>query len=105
MMQKSCFKSSTQNDEKDIFWRVAVCCVFKQHFHQFTFGLVGRRFSYHYALGFFQVLNEIFSAEKCLERSFGLSHAEDFWNLSISSFLNEIFSAEKSLNEHKINGL
>jgi hypothetical protein len=105
-MQKSCFKSSTQNDEKDIFWRVAVCCVFKQHFHQFTFGLMFRIFSYHYALVFFQVLNEIFSAEKCLERSFGLSQAMNFWNLSISSnpsILNEIFSAEKSLNEHKIN--
>jgi len=37
IMKKSCFKSSTQNDEKDIFGHVAICCVFTQHFHQLAY--------------------------------------------------------------------
>ena len=37
IIKKSCFKSSTQNDEKDIFGHVAICCVFTQRFHQLAY--------------------------------------------------------------------
>jgi hypothetical protein len=44
------------------------------------------------SFGFFPFLNEIFSAEKCIERILGVYLDGKFW---IFSFLNEIFSAEK----------
>jgi hypothetical protein len=37
IMKKSRFKSSTQNDEKDIFGHVAICCLFTQRFHQLAY--------------------------------------------------------------------
>jgi hypothetical protein len=65
IMKKSCFKSSTQNDEKDIFGHVAICCVFTQRFHQLTlFNTSNKNMTIH-GLIFFLISNEIFLAEKC----------------------------------------